>query len=174
MKKIEYTARDGKTIITLVIREHLNKAIVESQINGKYSGSTDLPSPVPKGAPAGTVAAVGGVGLTAERLAEVMAELDALNAEISARPEVQMQRLIDQRTRLAEEIGYILDAAHEAYVNRIERASETGVMRKGGHDYDADEAAARKALAEFDEAHPEVLAKIKADKQADIELNMWN
>jgi hypothetical protein len=105
---------------------------------------------------------------------QIKAGIAAKQAELDAQPERIMAKLVAQRKALAEEVGYIAEAAHEDHVRRVERMSATGVGGKPKRDYDAEDTVAREALAKFDAEHPEVLEKIEADKKADTERNMWN
>jgi hypothetical protein len=105
---------------------------------------------------------------------QIKVAIAAKQAELDAQPERIMAKLVAQRKRLAAEVGYIVEAAHEDHVRRVKRMSATGVGGKPKRDYEAEEKAAREALAKFDAEHQEVLEKIKADKKADIERNMWN
>jgi hypothetical protein len=105
---------------------------------------------------------------------QIKTGIAAKQAELDARPERVMAKLVEQRKRLAEDVGNIVEAAHEDHVRRVERMSATGVGGKPKRDYAAEEQAARKALAKFDAEHPHVLENIKSDKKADAERNMWN
>jgi hypothetical protein len=171
MSTIEWQGRDGKTALKLVVREYCSQAIIESYMNGKYDFSGDLHflnDQEKRRAPAGTVASIGHVALQQDRADQVAAMVAKLQAEIDARPEVILGKLISQRQALAAQIGYVLDARHEDHQRRVERMSATGVGRKAKRDYEAEEAEARTKLAEFDSAHPEIIEEINRRKQADI------
>jgi hypothetical protein len=165
MNTITWTTGSG-SVIEVSIAEYLDRAIVRARIDGKIdlaSSPTALKSPVSVGGKT-IVAAIGKIGLTRERLDQVRAMMAALQAEIDARPDVRMRRLIAKREHLVAEINYILDTAHEDHVRYIEGASANGIAKRGPRDFAAEEKAAREALAEFDRAHPDVVAKIASDR----------
>ena len=164
---ITWTAGNGSKI-AISIAESDGRAVASASVDGVRElerSPTMLKAPLQIG-DAVVVATIGKIGLTQERLDAVMAMMSAAQADIDARPDVQMRKLIAQRRRLAEQIGDILDAAHEAHVRFIERASAHGFAHRDGRDFDAEEKAARAALAAFDTAHPDVVAAVAADKAA--------
>lgn len=126
-----------------------------------------LPKPVQVGTIL-AVACIGNVAITEERFAILSAAWNQLQAAIDARPEMILIKLVAQRESLSRSIGYLLDAQHEDGYRRIEHASEHGFMPKARRDYDAEIAAARAALAQFDDAHPEALVEIGRRKARDI------
>lgn len=165
MKKIEYKA-GNESQISLEIYEYLDLAIVDARIDGKKQvmctpAMFDAPK---KMGDKILVGHIGNIGLTQDRYDELKAAMDVLQIEIDSRPEVQLKKLISKRESLAANIGYILDAAHEDHVNRVEKMSENGFASASKIDWPAKEKAAREELAAFDEAHPEVAAKMEADK----------
>ena len=96
-------------------------------------------------------------------------DAEAIYAAVQAIPEVQQERLREERLRLREEIKYILDATEEAR----ERAFNRDIG--GIPSYDSPEyQAARAALATFDAAHPEFIALLAAEKEAEIQRHMWD
>lgn len=162
---ITYQAGNGAQI-KIEVREYLDEAIVHASIDGKMQTMSKpaMLTPPKKVGDVTVVAHIGNIGLTQERLDMVQQMIGALQAEINARPAVQLRKLTAQRNLLAENIGHIIDAAHEDHMRYIEQASEHGFAKRGARDYETEEQAARAALAEFDAAHPEVIAKIEADK----------
>lgn len=164
---ITWAAGNGAEI-KITVGEYLDSAIAYASVAGKrelMSNPAMLKAPAKVGDKI-IVASIGKVGLTQERLDQVRAMMAAVQAEIDARPEAQMRKLITQRERLAAAIGYILDAAHEAHVRFIERASANGFAKHPARDFASEEQAARAALSEFDAAHPDVVATVAANKAA--------
>jgi len=162
---IAWTAGTGAEI-KISVTEYVGRAITIASINGKRemsSHSSVLKAPVQAGDKI-IVASIGKIGLTQQRLDHVRSMMAAVQTEIDARPEMQMRKLMDQREHLAAEIGYILDAAHEAHVQFIEQASANGFAMRPARDFAAEEQAARAALAEFDATNPGVATRITADK----------
>ena len=100
-------------------------------------------------------------------------EAAKLDAAARQEAEINPNILRSRRERLVDEINYLGDAAHEDHVASIERASATGVYRKPADNSAALEKA-RAALADFDAAHPEIVAAIEQERQESIERNMWN
>lgn len=162
---IAWTASNGAEI-KIEVGEYLDHAIATAYVAGKremQSAPAMLKAPTKVGEKI-IVATIGRVGLTQEQLDHVTTAMAAVQAEIDARPEVNIRKLIAERNRLSAEISYILDAAHDEHVRYIERASADGFAKRSGRDFMAEEQAARAALAQFDAAHPEVAAKIATDK----------
>lgn len=164
-KTVSWTAGNGAAI-KIEAADYLDSAVAYASVNGKHEvGSKPIMLDAPlKFGDNVVVARIGNVGLTQERLDQVLAAMAAVQDEINARPEVKMRKLIAQRRALAEKIGYVMDAAHEAHVALIETTSAQGFAMRSPRDFAADEKAARARLAEFDSAHPEVIAKIEADR----------
>jgi len=164
-KTITWTAGNGAEI-EIVVGEYLDSATAAAYVAGRrelQSAPAMLKTPAKIGDNL-IVANIGKVGLTQDRLDQVRAMMAAMQAEIDARPDVQMRKLVAQRKRLVAEISYTLDAAHEDHVRYIERASANGFARRSTRDFAAEVQSARAALAEFDAAHPDVVAKIAAEK----------
>ncbi len=158
---IAWTASNG-TEIKVEVGEYLDRAIATAYVAGKrelQSAPTMLKAPTKVGNKI-IVANIGKVGLTQEQLDQVRTTMAEVQAGIDARPDVQMRRLIAERNRLAAEVRLILDAAHDEHVRYIERASANGFAKRSVRDFAAEEQAARAALAEFDAAHPDVVAEI--------------
>lgn len=89
-------------------------------------------------------------------------DLQALVDAYNAQQEIMAVNLIAQRAALAESLSWSISAEYEAHSRAVEHMSEHGFAPKSKKDYPALTAEATKALADFDLAHPEVLAKIKA------------
>jgi hypothetical protein len=98
----------------------------------------------------------GNIAITAEEAAEVEAAMEAARADLRASPE----GLRAQREDLAERA--------EAVLAEIERARERAFERDIGKipSYDSPKyRAAMTALQKFDKEHPEVIAKMTADRK---------
>lgn len=132
-----------------------------------------LPKPTQVGSMT-AVAAIGNVALTQERYDVVQAAVAKLQAEIDARPEVKLNKLVAKREQLAREIGYLVDGQHEDSQRRIEYASEHGVYRSSKRDYESEVAAARAKLAEFDAASPQAKIEIEIRKERDLQSFLAN
>lgn len=164
---ITWTAGNGAEI-KIIIGDYLDRVVANLWVDDKRQGSYALHmlrAPVIKNGNV-VVARIGNVGLTQAHLDRVRAISAVVQAEIDARPDVQMGKLIADRKRLASKIGFILAEEHEVYTRYIEEMSANGFSRRPDHDYTADEQAARAALADFDRAHPDVIVKIKSDRDA--------
>lgn len=169
---VNWTATNGSTIsISVVDHAHLDYADLVASIDGKVVAVERQPTMLrePRVISGHTVvASVGKIGLTAARLDAVRAMLAEAQMQIDGRPDVQLRKLVRERIDLIERISNYVYAAAEAHESMIEEMSANGYSRLDAGRYDTDLAAARKALAEFDAARPEVKAKMEADKQADI------
>lgn len=110
-----------------------------------------------------------GVGLSkteAERIdREYKGWLDSLPGEVKSRLHSRRDYLADGIRTALDEVRYKRDRWFESECKRGPLA-----------DYEADECVvkARRELAEFDAAHPEIVAEIKARKAADAERHMWD
>lgn len=161
---LTWTTSKGSSI-EVTIREYAGRARAEARINGALEIETGL-RPVSREVTAsiGVTACIGRVGLTAEREAAVRALMTRVQAEIDATPQARRAALSVERGQLADRIGYLVDAAHEDGVARVEQMSATGVAPKALRDWAAEEAVARAALAAFDAAHPEIVAALEAER----------
>lgn len=100
-------------------------------------------------------------------------EVDRLNAAFDAAKETNPHTLRSRRESLVHEINRLGDTAHDDHVEAIERASATGRYRQPD-DRIAEIAKAQAALAEFDAAHPEIVAEIQREHAESVKRNMWN
>lgn len=108
-------------------------------------------------------------GLPVEQKERVLKAVVAMEDRINAEPEVAFKNLVAKRKSILESINSCLSARLDEYNNLIERVSATGVMGKNNQNYyESREADLRKQLEEFDAAHPEVIAKLKSQKAADV------
>lgn len=170
MSAIKYLAGDGKTEIEIRVERKGNAVTLTTFVGGKYDWSAHDLAAVAKNCPVpGAVASIGRVALKQDRVDQVRAIITQIQSEIDADPVAQMQKLIAERNKLSRNLSYILDAAHEDHVNRVEHMSAHGFAHASKRDFEAEEKSARAALAAFDAAHPDTVAKIKADAEAEIE-----
>ena len=100
-------------------------------------------------------------------------DLQALVDAYNAQPEIMAVNLIKQRAALAESLSWAISNEYESHSRAVEHMSERGFAPKAKKDYPAATAAATKAIDDFDLAHPEVLAKIRADKLASAASITW-
>lgn len=169
--EINYTAGNGMKVCISAER-YLDSVSLYAAIDGKRELSskvTMLDKPVTIGESV-VVAQIGHIGLTQARLDLVNAMIAECQAEIDADPKVNERKLMQQRGALADAVGYIIGAAHEEHMRNVER----GWSRVSARDYDAEESVARALLAEFDAAHPEIIAAIEAERSRRVESAMWN
>ena len=165
--KIEWALLSGKKIVVNV-SDYLDRATLSVRNDGKMElGSAVVKLSVPK--KVGSViivASIGRIGLTQERYDAVIDAVARLQAEIDGRPEVQMRKLSKQRSRLAGEICYILDAQQGELRAAVESMSRNGFARSH-RNFGAEADAARNALNAFDLVNPAVLEEINKSKADD-------
>lgn len=169
--RIEYKTSGGNDVSIRVKRDY-DRVSVISYLDGKYQATAQLSPLLPHEigkVPAGVVATIGKVGLRQDKLDLINAAKKEVQAEIDADPEVKMRGSIKEREALARDIAYIVEAAHEDHVSRVERMSANGFAGKSKRDYAAYESVAREKLAKFDADNPDVIAKIKKDHASDIQ-----
>jgi hypothetical protein len=168
MTKITWTSKDGAHQLAAWVQIGIGGVVWHASIDGKgegggcYGANTQIPA---AHRAAGIVAAIGRVALTADRYAVLIAEASILQDQYRNRPE----SLREQRQNLAADIRGALDDAGHAR----ERAFNRDIGGIPGYEIPA-VVAARKALADFDAAHPEIAARIADDKAAAAERNTWN
>jgi len=110
--------------------------------------------------------------LTASEAEALAAEAEAARAIYLASPD----GLHAQRAELVSQVGEWMDTWHELHQQAITQMSATGTARLTAR-VDAASAEAdraRAALAAWDAAHPEVLAQIEQQRQADVARHMWD
>lgn len=176
------TSRDGRAI---EIKAHLSadghitaEALVAGKSAGHQYGITRLPDAARRKLPAGYTHAVGQVVLTEAEAAQVQTALDRLSAEWRASEAGQRAALVAERQDLAREIRHLLEEGDY----RAERYHATGAGDGHEHairaEYERRAEAARARLAEFDAAHPEIIAALRAEHEAaaaeSAARNMWN
>ena len=168
---LAWTASNGSAIEIKAVIGMYGPMIV-STINGNVSGETSNPEPLKTPVKSGdvvVVAAIGKVGLTAERFAAVQEMYEAIKAEFAKTPE----GLTQARQWLAEDLAAIREQVDLTSRRRIARASATGIASPASIKLAEQEQAAVDALAAFDAAHPEIIASIQAERAERTERNMW-
>ena len=115
----------------------------------------------------------GAVGSYAVLIGEDVA-IDAAYAQLQEIYHNSPEALRSRRDSLSINLSSLLDAEHAAYTAKIEHISEHGFTPKSNRDFSAEIAAAKQALADFDAAHPEIIAAIVAEKEESSRRNMWN
>ena len=159
MTTLTLSTPSGKAV-TVELGEYVDRPYIHRiTVDGQRVGSANASiAPRPAGTPDTTGGVVGRVALDVESTARLQSAIDALSAEIEARPEVKIERLISERESLAREVGYATEDWHESR----ERAWESGDEARtfgAASDETAIETAKRR-LREWDAAHPEVVAEI--------------
>jgi len=166
--KIEWALLSGKMVVVNV-SDYLDRATLSVRNDGKLElGSAVVKLSVPK--KVGSViivASIGRIGLTQVRYDAVIDAVARLQAEIDGRPEVQMRKLSKQRSRLAREVCYILDAQQGESQAAVESMSRNGFARRSKRNFGAEADAARNALNAFDLVNPAVLEEINKSKADD-------
>ena len=176
------TSRDGRAI---EIKAHLStdghitaEGLVAGKSTGRQYGISRLTDAARRKLPALYTHAVGQVVLTDAEAAQVQAALDRLSAEWRASEAGQRAALVAERQDLAREIRHLLDEGED----RAERYHATGSGDGHEHairaEYERKAEAARVKLAAFDAAHPEIIAALRAEREAaaaeSAERNRWN
>lgn len=168
MDKITWTSRDGAHQLAAWVEIGMGGVVWQASIDGKgegggcYGANTQIPA---AHRAAGIVAAIGRVALTPERYAVLQAEAARLRAEYQTSPAALRER----RQGLTDAIRGALDDARAARGRAFAR--DLGGIP--GYETPA-VIAARTALAEFDAAHPEIVAARKAEAEAAADRNRWN
>lgn len=159
MSSLTWTASNGAEIeITAEADE--DGAILTAKIDGKVVARREILDRVTPVVVNGqtVVAAIGKVGLTAERAEAVRAMLAAAKAECG-----DLADLRSRRVELVSALSSIRRESDYAARRRITTASATGID-KGSRSLSTRERAAADALDAFDVAHPEILAEIQAER----------
>jgi hypothetical protein len=144
---------DGREARVVIRPDWTIEALVGDESLG--TGSNQLTRPVRAGNGRLITHAIGNLGLTADEDRQIS---DAWGAAYAARP----RSLDEQRAELVE----VLNGAAYAYKADKVAAQDRGDVAAAVMMDDCKVEAARAALARFDEAHPEIAAKIEADRDA--------
>jgi hypothetical protein len=103
---------------------------------------------------------------------------EILSFEVVANPAAkpiirsEIERLRDQRRQIASDIQSAIEESDAAFERAHAREDVMAWEIKRQHDVKVE--AVRGALQEFDAAHPDVVAAIRAEKQAAAERHMWD
>ena len=113
---------------------------------------------------------IGPLALTDSETETLRAAVMAAKEEHEGTPKAKAEKLRQQRNDLACGVAGAVDdlGAHR------ERCFQQDTGFHGMAPFEAKIAGAEKALAEFDAAHPEVIAAIKAEQADATARNMWN
>lgn len=79
-----------------------------------------------------------------------------------------------QRENLVANVNGCFEDAQSAQDKSYESGDGTGRWANAGDKYFAKVAGYKKELAEFDAVHPEIIAKIEADKKESVARHMWD
>lgn len=104
------------------------------------------------------------VGFTADEAATIISLTDA--AKIAS-PAEQMSRLMSEREQMVLMISGLMEEAGERRSREFDATDGVTDFTRAGNDHERHAQAIREKLTAFDAAHPEVLAKINADKAED-------
>ncbi len=145
---------------------------MDINLDGKlYYADTIEPCQVP-GRP-DIVAKIWQVGLTADERDAVQSMMDADPIYRRRKAARAVNQLIRDRDDIQLSINAWIATDHDAHVQYIERISAYGRAKQPIR-HEAEIAALRTELAEFDAAHPEIVAEIERRKQSDIERHTWD
>lgn len=112
-----------------------------------------------------------GVGLAADVATGINQVYDQFRAAVAALPANRLGQLREERERLTQQVRSLLDEQQYQRERWFESETKRGPMPE----YDIVEVrAAQQAVRDFDAAHPEVIAEIKAQQKADTERHMWD
>ncbi len=170
---LTWEARDGRSV-EISVHGCGGQAYVVAKLDGEHfaDGVPQL-FDAPKGPNGEGVAHLGQLGLTRDRYDAIMAMLADHQATLDADPFWQHEALCDQRQDLVSALDDAEGEQHDADSDRIEAMGRTGVD-PGRADNSAKIAAAAAALKAFDAAHPDLLPRIKADRAAQADRQMWH
>ena len=159
--------------IEVEVKEYCGMAVAYGSIPSKgiKRESLSRPEPARAGSPGTHQARIGRhmIALGADQAAILESAFGEFEAGC---PAIQAANLRSERQSLSLALAGLLDEQHESGRRAIERAGAEGVYREP-RDLTPEIDAARAALAEFDAAHPEVIAAEEAEKKAATERAMW-
>jgi hypothetical protein len=167
--------QSGTNAIEYRISEYLGSVSIEVRVNGKRHT---------EGQPAPTSEVVQGKQMYGrinnvffsrpDVWAEVWTAYNATKEQVESSDEYKTRQLRQQRERLAYDLKYAHDDLHETQQRKVEAAMQGQAYRYDVDKLEAEIAAAKAALAAFDEAHPEIIAVIRKERDERTERNMWN
>lgn len=173
MKTITQQTKDGRTV-EYQIEEYLNRICVNVRLNGKSVAS---------GTPEATGKTINGMYIYGEigRVQmgneqvwnDVLAAYDEAKSQLEATDAYKTTELRRQREKLALDVKYSRDELHEAEQRVVERAMQ-GERHAVDSQLSYDVEMAEWELKKFDDAHPEIIAGLKAEREASLERNRWN
>lgn len=156
--------------VEIKVGQYLNSLSVTITVDGKrvvggYPNIVDL-TPAVNGCSKAVQVSNVKVALTDTETTTLQAEIDAAQAEIDADPAAQLSKLLSDRQRLALEIKL----ASEAQSRIMRQAVHTSRYdQQGADEAKTRQTEAQQALAEFDAAHPEVVAEIDRLRYESVE-----
>jgi len=173
-KNLEIESLSGKAII-ISIRDYCGRATIWASIPalptdgnailGSYQGN---PALIISGLPRTCTAPI-----AANDASIILEALRECQAEIDASPAARLEAAIEQRENLCREISCLYDQAAEDHQRAIEAAG-MGRQYAPPADQSRQIAALKAQLAALDIAHPEAIAKIKAERAESINRNNWH
>ena len=113
-----------------------------------------------------------GIPLTSDSVERLRTALAGMTRQIAATPEATRKRLRDDRQRLVDRIGGLMDQMRDDANKAWARGDEAGwaTANKTG---DQGIAQAQRDLADWDAAHPEIKAEIDRERQEQAERALW-
>ena len=167
--KLTWTSADGTHQLEAWVEIGIGGVVWCATLDGADEGKLYTPTThdIPAEARAlGFTARIGRVGLTQERHEILRAEAARLAVEYSMRPAA----LREKREDLCNEIRWATEDAREARDKAFEVDCINGLP---GYNTPAVQAA-RKALADFDAAHPEIVDAIEAEREERRKRHEWD
>lgn len=114
---------------------------------------------------------------------QIKCSLDILRKALANKPMPEIKQLIAEydypktdreiRAELVDNLNSLIAQDHDDHEARIERAMQTGIA-PNVKDYTAQIATAKQKLADFDAAHPAILAAIEKEHQENIDRHFWD
>lgn len=174
LQTIKQQTQDGKTV-EYRITEHLNSISIIVYANGKHHADCKPESLNTTVQGRQVFGRIGNVYVSNPILWDgIVAAYDAAKAKIESSDEYKVQRLRQQREKLAYEVKYASDELYETERRKVEMAMQGRAYRYDAQKLEAEIATAKANLNAFDEAHPEIIALIKKERDERTERNMWN
>lgn len=174
LQTIKQQTKDGKAV-EYRITEHLNSVSIVVYANSKQHADSKPESLNTTVQGRQVFGKIGNVYVSNPNLwAEIMAAYTSAKERLESSEEYKVRQLRQQREKLAYDLKYARDELYEAENRKVEMAMQGRVYRYDTEKLEAAIATAKASLNIFDEAHPEIIALIKKERDERTERNMWN
>lgn len=118
--------------------------------------------------------AMGILTLPPAKALEVLAMIEQGQVDANNAPAATSERLRRERQDIIDAIGGYMDEAQHRQDRSFESGDGTGLWAQAGDMQIAEAERYRSMLMAFDEAHPEVIAEIRKEKEESAKRAMWN